>query len=525
MTSRRVGGSGSIEWDERRQGWWARLPRDLGRTRIGLYPTREEAAEALALELARYVDTPPDALTLAMWGERWLDRREASGDYRDTGTERRRWADYVTGSPLGGTPVSRVRAGDVRRWLEGLHGRAASTRRNALTVVRGALRAAVEAGLLEADPSRDVRLPRASRHGERDRWTWLDADELAALLAVSLPGRTPPERWRSIWTVGSHSGLRPGELWALEWEDVDTVRGVICVRRAVGEKGKIGPPKGGQAREVPLLAPARDALAAWAAVAKRSPRGLVWPSGQGGGHHRRGYRARFGSGLRAAGITRHVRFYDLRHTAASHLLQGTWAPSLIGRALRLEEVRDWLGHSDISVTQRYAHLAPGALRELVPHARPTNVVDLRSRAGNLLAGSGFPKPEIAGSNPAGDAEIVGLSWGTLLEHRDRLLAAGRAIADGDEHREHRCLDAIEHGLAMCRALGPPRQHRGYPVSRVVVIVSCSDYGRAHEWLVVDHLVHYPSSPTTTGGSIAKRERRCLVCGRTERIGDVYGAAR
>jgi integrase len=52
-----------------------------------------------------------------------------------------------------------------------------------------------------------------------------------------------------------------------------------------------------------------------------------------------------------------VRFHDLRHTCASHLVSGTW-----GRAWRLEEVRDYLGHSNISVTQRYAHMSPHAMR-------------------------------------------------------------------------------------------------------------------------------------------------------------------
>jgi hypothetical protein len=56
----------------------------------------------------------------------------------------------------------------------------------------------------------------------------------------------------------------------------------------------------------------------------------------------------------------HHGFHDLRHTCASHLVSGTW-----GRAWRLEEVRDYLGHSNISVTQRYAHMSPQAMRAAV----------------------------------------------------------------------------------------------------------------------------------------------------------------
>lgn len=59
---------------------------------------------------------------------------------------------------------------------------------------------------------------------------------------------------------------------------------------------------------------------------------------------------------RRAGIARDSRSHDLRHTCASHLVMGTW-----GRVWRLDEVRDFLGHTDVAVTQRYAHLAPDAL--------------------------------------------------------------------------------------------------------------------------------------------------------------------
>lgn len=444
MTEKRADDTGSIEEDRRGRGHWARLPRAHGRRSLGLFPTREAAAEALAAELERFVEQPPDVLTVARYGRRWLDRRAASGDYRSVDSERRRWADYVEESALGNTPIGRVTPGDVRRWLRELDGKAPQTRRNALSLVRGVLRSAVEDEHLVTDPTRDIRVPKAARAGEKDRWTWLDAHELAALLSVRLPSqRTPPERWISIWTVAAYSGLRAGELWALTWDDVDERRGVICVRRAVTERGRLGPPKGGQAREVPLLAPARTALAAWRAVAPRSPRGLVWPSEHGGGHHRTGYQAQIKVGLRAAGIERRVRFHDLRHTCGSHLLQGTWAPWIVARALRLEEVRDWLGHGDITVTQRYAHLAPGGLSSLVTDRVADGARDRRDAPAISAILAGIPKPEVGGSNPPGDARVVGQLSVSVVDELEALsMAAGRAIRDGDEHRDHRSLDLV-----------------------------------------------------------------------------------
>lgn len=60
---------------------------------------------------------------------------------------------------------------------------------------------------------------------------------------------------------------------------------------------------------------------------------------------------------------RAVRFHDFRHTFASHLIMGTW-----GRAWRLEEVQILLGHTSITTTQRYAHLAPEGLARSVSEA-------------------------------------------------------------------------------------------------------------------------------------------------------------
>jgi hypothetical protein len=90
-----------------------------------------------------------------------------------------------------------------------------------------------------------------------------------------------------------------------------------------------------------------------------------------------------------AGIERRVRFHDLRHTCAANLVSGSW-----GRAWRIEEVRAFLGHSSITTTEIYAHLAPDALHATarattarVPLRRVEPVTNLtgedRAAAGNV----------------------------------------------------------------------------------------------------------------------------------------------
>ncbi|MEO8179829.1 MAG: tyrosine-type recombinase/integrase [Deltaproteobacteria bacterium] len=62
--------------------------------------------------------------------------------------------------------------------------------------------------------------------------------------------------------------------------------------------------------------------------------------------------------LPAVGITRNVRWHDLRRTCASSLVSGAW-----GRSWRIEEVKEVLGHTSIQTTQRYAHLASWVVQE------------------------------------------------------------------------------------------------------------------------------------------------------------------
>ena len=108
------------------------------------------------------------------------------------------------------------------------------------------------------------------------------------------------------------------------------------------------------------------------------PRGHIYAVGHDWGWSDRKHRRKKTKELvvtpgiaRRAGIGRTVRFHDLRHTTASHLLMGSWvADEIVPRPLRLEEVREFLRHSDIAVTRRYAHLAADAIQSLALPANP-----------------------------------------------------------------------------------------------------------------------------------------------------------
>lgn len=311
----------------------------------------------------------PAALTLASWGLLWLDRREADG-VRGIRQERSTWARHVADSALAAMPLDAISAPNVVDWLDTVRRsrRAHATRyahgveveetsepvspqtaKHALRLVRGALNDAVLRGILSASPAAAVKMPRtrrplASDDGDSDgAWTFLSEQEIARVTAL-------PEKRRPLFVVAIYTGLRLGELLDLRWADVDLERDRVRVRRS----------KNGKSRVVPLLPEARAALElAWSRRTTRqrtSPLVFCRPDG---GAFATGYDGGWAVRWRERVTSRPVRFHDLRHTCASHLVLGTW-----GRALRLDEARAWLGHSSIVVTQRYAHLADGHLDEL-----------------------------------------------------------------------------------------------------------------------------------------------------------------
>lgn len=205
---------------------------------------------------------------------------------------------------------------------------------NELAVLRHLLRCAHEIGDLDAVPV--IKLPKKPD----GRLRYLEEDEIARLLTACRDSRN-----RCLFPVvvlALNTGMRKGEILGLEWERIDLSSGRITLVRT----------KSGKPRGIPM----NDAV--YAALVELEPdagrrTGRLFPNG----NDRRGSQIRvaFDFALKRAGIA-DCRFHDLRHTAASHLV-------MKGAALR--EVQEILGHSDLRMTLRYAHLSPAHLRGAV----------------------------------------------------------------------------------------------------------------------------------------------------------------
>lgn len=214
----------------------------------------------------------------------------------------------------------------------------AKTTNNTLSALRALLTHAADEKML-----RDV--PRVKwQKVAPTKFDFFSFDEAGRLLE-----HAPP-----LVVVALRTGMRIGELVALQWKDISLERQHVTVSRAVwwdgdGKKHE-GAPKNHRARTIPLTA---DALTALKGIHRRTgyvfvddaglqlrPTQCKWPL----------WRAQDAARLRRTGP--HV----LRHTFASHLVM---------RGVSLPAVQALMGHSTIQMTMKYAHLAPDHLRAAV----------------------------------------------------------------------------------------------------------------------------------------------------------------
>jgi len=355
---------------------------DGRRTTVGVFATRELAEREIGTA-SRIIltEAPAVGMTLAQWGETYLTKRELSGDIADAQGDWSRWRNHIASDEIAGYVVRGITPRDVFAWLDRTRskGLARQTVVNAKNLLSGCLDAAFVAGHVKANAANGVKVPREKR--PHTPWTVLSLEEQHAVLMAT------NERLRPIVGVAIGSGIRAGELAALRLADVAiTGPHPHMVVRYGGPPAQ--PTKGGRPRTVPLFGFALTAAEAWLdglrSYAPANPKRLMFPRERGGFRnpdHVFEWETWKGI-LERAGITRPFRWHDLRHTCASSLVSGLW-----GRAWSLEETRELLGHTSVTTTERYAHLAGTALE------RAAEATPLRPFSGQpaLLSMAGKPR--------------------------------------------------------------------------------------------------------------------------------------
>jgi integrase/recombinase XerD len=221
----------------------------------------------------------------------------------------------------------------------------------ALSAVRSFHRFLVREGVTEKDPAAAVpqpRLPRSLPHP-------IPVDELRRLLDAPDPATPAGLRDRAILELLYGSGLRISELTGLDVDDLELDAGSL---RVLG--------KGGKEREVPLGSFAREAAAAYLtrgrpALASAASRGALFLNARGGRLSRQSCARLLGRYVRVAGIERRVTLHSLRHSFATHLLEG-------GADVRV--VQELLGHASVATTQIYTLVTSQHLRDVYERSHP-----------------------------------------------------------------------------------------------------------------------------------------------------------
>ncbi len=260
-------------------------------------------------------------------------------------------------SRMGATQVSDVDVAVLRSWLALLHtrGKARTTLARRASAARVFTAWAHRTGRLGTDPG--VRL--ASPKAQRDLPEVLRPAEATELLDAvadeAADGDPVAVRDHAILETLYASGIRVGELTGLDLDDIDAGRRLL---RVYG--------KGGRERSVPYGVPAERALRRWIDAAR--PELAVAAAGRalfvgvkGRRIGQRAVRAMVHARLRAVPQAPDLGPHGLRHTAATHVLEG-------GADLRT--VQELLGHASLGTTQVYTHVSVERLRAAYRQAHP-----------------------------------------------------------------------------------------------------------------------------------------------------------
>lgn len=242
---------------------------------------------------------------------------------------------------LGPLPLASIQRSHIEQYKAAAleDGLGAKTINNHLTILGKCLRTAQEDGLLQTIPV--------------IKWLKKKPDEFDFLVPEEsyqlLEDRTEP-MWTDLARLAVRTGMRRGELIALDWSAVDLANARLTVRVSWVE-GVLEAPKSNRVRHLPLT---EDVVAMLAPRSRRE--GLVFHRPDGGP---------LSTSVMRHGLLRLCGRAGLR-PIGWHVLRHTFASQLAMEGVPLLTIKELMGHSSIQMTMRYAHLAPSALAQAVP---------------------------------------------------------------------------------------------------------------------------------------------------------------
>ncbi|BDR53206.1 tyrosine recombinase XerD [Bombiscardovia nodaiensis] len=284
--------------------------------------------------------------------ERGLARATVAAYRADIG----KYTDWLVSQ--GRTDLAQVTRQDVQAYLASLDGESAASKARRLASVHELHKFALSQGLLPADVSQAVKAPKGSSRLP-DVLTIAEVTHL--LDAAAVPGSSDPVslRDRALLEFMYATGCRVSEAVGANIEDVDLDQGLA---RLTG--------KGSKQRLVPVGSYARKALEAYLNMgrpalerkaSKSAELSALFLNKRGKRMSRQSVWLVVQEAAERAGISKPVHPHTLRHSFATHLIEG-------GADVR--SVQELLGHASVTTTQIYTHVSPQRLIETYQTAHP-----------------------------------------------------------------------------------------------------------------------------------------------------------
>ncbi len=329
----------------------------------------KEKLQALMHDLASGIYVEKTKLTLEAWLEQWLKVYALPKVKQSTYTSYRAYIFKHVNPNIGKVTLKNLRVDILQEFfneravsgrIDGKGGLSAKTLKNMHTMLKTALKQAVENDLIPKNPATFVKLPKAPSREMRV----LTSEEQAKVVAEL---KQSTQRYAIGILIALFTGMRIGEVCGLQWSDFDEKTSEMHVRRTLGRlatmdatKGKteivISTPKSDKsARSIPLPVFLACALQQRHLQAKQErlgvgagydPREFILCNELGSPIEPRTMQDTLTRIIKSAGIS-HANLHSLRHTFATRAIE---------MGMDIKTLSDILGHADVSTTlNRYAH--------------------------------------------------------------------------------------------------------------------------------------------------------------------------
>lgn len=320
--------------------------------------TEAEAIEKAVLkkqQLETAAAAESGSATVSQWYSRWLAlyKAEQGLTQKSLSTYDEKFNNYIKPA-IGGKKMRAVTEYDLQRIMNRTAEKSQSTASKVRMVIRQMFRRAYRTHMISFDPSEDLEIPRSTTKGTRRSLT--EAER--ALFLRCAPSVEGAEIFQAMY----YTGMRPGELMALTWGDIDFNRNEITVNKAIesGTKSTVKATKTSAGeRIIPLRAPLRELLLPF----KGDPTRHVFLNRAGNPQYGQTFKRLWKHLLREMDIANGAKLYR------NQIVQSTLAPDLVPYCLRhtfctdlqaagvpINIAKELMGHADISVTANiYTH--------------------------------------------------------------------------------------------------------------------------------------------------------------------------